>query len=80
MIKYNVKWKMKRKFVLGAVSMIAFATPNLVAVDESTIDALEKKDPWALTLYFENDLFADTDQQYTNETKISWYRQTFLTL
>ncbi|MDA0350473.1 MAG: lipid A deacylase LpxR family protein [Verrucomicrobia bacterium] len=31
-----------------------------------------RSDGGVLSLYFENDLFADTDQQYTNGTKIGW--------
>jgi lipid A 3-O-deacylase len=27
---------------------------------------------WTFSVYFENDLFADTDQQYTNGVKLSW--------
>lgn len=40
--------------------------------DAPSVDQLESPGPWSLNLYFENDLFADTDQQYTNGTKISW--------
>lgn len=29
-------------------------------------------DSWTTNLYFENDLFGDTDQQYTNGTRLSW--------
>ncbi|WP_343222686.1 lipid A deacylase LpxR family protein [Marinobacterium ramblicola] len=29
-------------------------------------------DSWTLNLYLENDLFADTDQQYTNGVRASW--------
>lgn len=31
-----------------------------------------KEDSWTFSLYFENDLFANTDQSYTNGTKLSW--------
>ena len=29
-------------------------------------------DHWTFSLYFENDLFADTDRRYTNGIKLSW--------
>ena len=28
--------------------------------------------PWTVSLYFENDLFGETDQNYTNGTRLSW--------
>ena len=39
---------------------------------DTVAEQLERPGPWSLNVYFENDLFADTDQQYTNGTKISW--------
>ncbi|QXD24362.1 lipid A deacylase LpxR family protein [Opitutia bacterium ISCC 51] len=40
--------------------------------DDFLDEPLEKPGPWSLNIYFENDLFSDTDQQYTNGTKVSW--------
>jgi lipid A 3-O-deacylase len=37
-----------------------------------TLKASERKQPWTLTAYFENDLFADTDESYTNGVRLSW--------
>ena len=31
-----------------------------------------QKDRWTLNMYFENDLFAETDQNYTNGLRFSW--------
>jgi len=31
-----------------------------------------KKQPWTLTAYFENDLFNNTDESYTNGVRLSW--------
>jgi hypothetical protein len=28
--------------------------------------------PWTLNVYFENDLFGETDQNYTNGIRFSW--------
>jgi len=33
---------------------------------------LDLKDSWTFNLYFENDLFAESDQDYTNGIKLSW--------
>ncbi len=30
------------------------------------------KDPWTVNVYFENDLFSETDQNYTNGIRLSW--------
>lgn len=32
----------------------------------------DQDDPWSFNIFFENDLFADTDQNYTNGVKVSW--------
>ncbi|MCP5214279.1 MAG: lipid A deacylase LpxR family protein [Pseudomonadales bacterium] len=32
----------------------------------------DPKDSWTFSLYFENDLFAETDQNYTNGVRLSW--------
>lgn len=32
----------------------------------------EQSVPWTLNVYFENDLFGETDQNYTNGVRISW--------
>lgn len=34
--------------------------------------AAERDEPSTFTFYFENDLFSDTDQNYTNGVKLSW--------
>ncbi|MCB1674962.1 MAG: lipid A deacylase LpxR family protein [Halioglobus sp.] len=37
-----------------------------------TLSAAAQEQPWTLTAYFENDLFANTDQSYTNGVRLSW--------
>ena len=34
--------------------------------------AVAEDAPWTLNLYFENDLFSETDQNYTNGVRASW--------
>jgi hypothetical protein len=63
---------MKRNFVFSLVSLVAFAGHILVADDESLEGILDTREPWSLNIYFENDLFSSTDQQYTNGAKVSW--------
>lgn len=46
-------------------------------VDEEAVPAAEKEalvrnDSWTFNFYFENDLFVDTDSNYTNGVKVSW--------
>jgi lipid A 3-O-deacylase len=36
------------------------------------LQAADDEQPWTLTVYFENDLFADTDESYTNGVRLSW--------
>lgn len=38
----------------------------------STIAVANEEAPWTLNLYFENDLFSETDQNYTNGVRASW--------
>jgi hypothetical protein len=63
---------MKRIFLLGVVSLFALSAPVFALNEDVIKDQLEQPGPWSLNIYFENDLFADTDQQYTNGTKVSW--------
>ena len=62
---------MKRFLACTLICLCVFQL-SLLGESETDTDRLEKPGPWSLNLYFENDLFADTDQQYTNGTKISW--------
>lgn len=63
---------MKRILSFGLSCVFLFPVAVAIGQGDSVPDELEKPGPWSLNLYFENDLFADTDQQYTNGTKISW--------
>lgn len=38
----------------------------------SILHAEPERAPWTVNLYFENDLFAETDQNYTNGIRASW--------
>lgn len=44
--------------------------PLLIALALSSTSAVAA--PWTHNLYFENDLFADTDQSYTNGIRLAW--------
>ncbi|TQV71824.1 lipid A deacylase LpxR family protein [Exilibacterium tricleocarpae] len=46
------------------ISLLSLAGPPAAAHHNS--------DPWSLNLYFENDLFAESDQNYTNGIRASW--------
>ena len=55
-----------RTLLLAIVTL--FTAVLAVQADEPSFE----RKPWTLNVYFENDLFADTDQQYTNGAKVSW--------
>ncbi|MGD9660217.1 MAG: lipid A deacylase LpxR family protein [Porticoccaceae bacterium] len=40
--------------------------------DEAPSDQLSLDDAWTVNLYLENDLFGETDQNYTNGIRLSW--------
>ncbi|MCZ6671520.1 MAG: lipid A deacylase LpxR family protein [Verrucomicrobia bacterium] len=62
-----------KRFLASSVIGWSMMTGIWAASDDKTVeDQLEKDGSWSLSLYFENDMFASTDQQYTNGTKISW--------
>lgn len=44
----------------------------IVLAGSAAVRADEPVGPWALSVYFENDMFADTDQNYTNGLKFAW--------
>jgi len=51
------------------------ASPALQAAPQEQAlpaDATEIKRPWTTSLYLENDLFGETDQNYTNGIRLSW--------
>lgn len=50
---------MKKLFITTLCSLISLSTHAEEA-------------PWTLNLYFENDLFSETDQNYTNGVRASW--------
>lgn len=49
--------------LLGSLMLAALPTVG---------QAAEVDDSWTANLYFENDLFSETDQQYTNGLRLSW--------
>lgn len=49
----------------------------LLAVSAEVMAARPPRESWTFTLRFENDLFAGTDQQYTNGIKLSWISPEF---
>ncbi|WP_036186442.1 lipid A deacylase LpxR family protein [Marinobacterium lacunae] len=56
---------MRRKALLLASALLGATASPLVF-------SAPGDDSWTLSLYLENDLFADTDQQYTNGVRASW--------
>lgn len=50
---------------------------SLLALSAPVFADLPPKDSWTFTVRFENDLFADTDQYYTNGLKLSWISPEF---
>ena len=60
---------MKNVF-LSSHLVFALLIESIAVADETPLVSQERKNYWAYSLYFENDLFADTDQQYTNGAKI----------
>ena len=62
------------KYTLLLATSLALSSAILAA--ESTAPEGAKaegaKEPWTFNLYFENDLFSETDQQYTNGIRASW--------
>jgi lipid A 3-O-deacylase len=51
--------------VLGILLLVSVRTAGATPEKE-----VEKS--WTFSFYFENDMFADTDQNYTNGTKLTW--------
>ncbi|WP_286237575.1 lipid A deacylase LpxR family protein [Neptuniibacter halophilus] len=52
-----------------------FRTLPLIAgilISSHSQAATQDDAPWTFNLYFENDLFAETDQNYTNGVRVSW--------
>jgi len=54
--------------------MRAFAVTVLIGLVVSNV-SFASEDPWTFNIYFENDLFADTDLSYTNGVRFSWVSQ-----
>ena len=57
---------------MGLKKLIFFLNLFFLAISSQAVLAAGKDQPWTFTFYFENDLFSDTDQNYTNGTKLSW--------
>ena len=66
-----MSWKvnLNKNLVMVCLAWICLVSASQVfAEEEKTIE--EKS--WTFSFYFENDLFADTDQNYTNGVKMTW--------
>lgn len=44
----------------------------LLAVSGSVMATPDQREEWTLNLYVENDLFSETDQDYTSGIRLSW--------
>ncbi len=53
---------------IGALMLL----PAVAQAQVETKPAAKSQDRWTTNLYFENDLFRETDQQYTNGVRASW--------
>jgi lipid A 3-O-deacylase len=60
----------QKKTATRAVSLSAAALLLSTAVQAAPQQT--EDDPWTLNLYFENDLFTETDRNYTNGVRASW--------
>jgi lipid A 3-O-deacylase len=56
-------------FTLLSLSVQAEDTEEIYSEQQAIIEVRER---WVLNLFFENDLFSSTDQQYTNGMRASW--------
>ena len=54
---------------LGCIMLILLLNVSIVY---SAMPDLQQENPWTFSLYFENDLFFNTDQHYTNGVKLTW--------
>ncbi|MGB0467249.1 MAG: lipid A deacylase LpxR family protein [Pontibacterium sp.] len=61
------KTSASRPFLLSSFLLISGGLLPLAVHAEEATDK-----PWTLNLYFENDLFAETDQNYTNGIRAAW--------
>lgn len=55
--------KTARRLVIAGLCSTLWCAGNMAAVED---------DHWTLNLYLENDLFGETDQNYTNGVRFSW--------
>jgi len=61
-------WPNKINSMRYSVLLILLSIPAVFGADQA--EAQEKS--WTFSFYFENDLFADTDYNYTNGVKLTW--------
>ena len=61
-------WPNKINSMKYSVLIILLSIPAVFGADQA--EAQEKS--WTFSFYFENDLFADTDYNYTNGVKLTW--------
>ena len=61
-------WPSKINSMRYSVLLILLSIPAVFGADQA--EAQEKS--WTFSFYFENDLFADTDYNYTNGVKLTW--------
>ncbi len=50
--------------------LLVLASPGIAQI--RTESGNDEAHPWTLNVYFENDLFGETDQNYTNGVRMSW--------
>lgn len=72
-IKPNITNKASKKRKGRSLNTITgFTLLGVVSLLLSSPSYAEPEAPWTLNLYFENDLFSETDQNYTSGVRASW--------
>lgn len=61
-----------RKIALSVCLLLALSASTCVAADPASGHRADVRKAWTTNLYFENDLFNETDQNYTNGMRVSW--------
>ncbi|MEM7253836.1 MAG: lipid A deacylase LpxR family protein, partial [Pseudomonadota bacterium] len=64
--------RVKSHWVMAMLAVVLCANPFSPSHAGNRGEEPVERRPWTFSFYFENDLFADTDQHYTNGLKLSW--------
>lgn len=67
-----MKAALRNSLKKAALPLLLGLPASPLLAEELLTPAEKPSDAWTLNFYLENDLFADTDQQYTNGVRVSW--------